>query len=314
MNIKMKKTAEKIIIDCLGAKSNESALIITDSGADKEISNALFSSAAECCHEAIMMTIKPRDENGQEPPIIVAEAMKHADIIIAQTSKSLTHTKARVEACRCGSRVVSMPGVTREMMLKGGLDADYYSIQDYALKLYDKLKNVKKISLMSDAGTNVEFDVQGCTWVLDTGICRLPGDMSNLPAGEIFVPPNDANGIVVIDGSMAGIGILDEPIEIKVKNGNAVGFTGKYAKKLEDLVDSVGPKGRNIAELGIGLNQTAILRGIVLEDEKVANTVHVALGSNASFGGNIDVQLHLDGVINEPTIYIDGTLLQQTVQ
>ena len=38
-------------------------------------------------------------------------------------------------------------------------------------------------------------------------------------------------------------------------------------------------------------------------------TCHVALGSNAFFGGRVQVDLHLDGVIRTPTITIDSAAL-----
>jgi len=41
----------------------------------------------------------------------------------------------------------------------------------------------------------------------------------------------------------------------------------------------------------------------------VAHTAHFALGSNAAFGGDVSVPLHLDGVVNDPAIYVDGNLL-----
>jgi len=65
----------------------------------------------------------------------------------------------------------------------------------------------------------------------------------------------------------------------------------------------------NLGELGIGLNPKAKVTGNILEDEKVIGTVHVAVGNNLSFGGDNDVPLHLDGVVSEPTIDIDGRTL-----
>ncbi|HHX50174.1 MAG TPA: aminopeptidase, partial [Clostridia bacterium] len=59
-------------------------------------------------------------------------------------------------------------------------------------------------------------------------------------------------------------------------------------------------------ELGIGLNDQAVLSGIVLEDEKVVGTVHIALGDNSTFGGTVEVASHLDGVLLKPTLWLDG--------
>ncbi len=41
------------------------------------------------------------------------------------------------------------------------------------------------------------------------------------------------------------------------------------------------------------MNPHAKLCGIVLEDEKAGNTIHVALGNNVSIGGDVSVQTAL---------------------
>ena len=75
------------------------------------------------------------------------------------------------------------------------------------------------------------------------------------------------------------------------------------------MLDKVGKKARNIAEFGIGTNDSARLSGILLEDEKVMGTVHLALGNNVTMGGSVNVPMHVDGVIKKPTVYLDGKLL-----
>ena len=67
-----------------------------------------------------------------------------------------------------------------------------------------------------------------------------------------------------------------------------------------------GPEATNVAELGIGTNEEAILTGNILEDEKIFGTAHVAFGASAGIGGTIQVPVHLDVVIKEPTVEIDG--------
>jgi leucyl aminopeptidase (aminopeptidase T) len=113
---------------------------------------------------------------------------------------------------------------------------------------------------------------------------------------------------------MAGLGLIKgSKIRIEVKNGFAAGITGgAIAKKLVKMLDSVGKNARNIAEFGIGTNDSAKLSGILLEDEKVLGTVHIALGNNVSMGGKVNVPIHLDGVIKEPTVYLDGKELMKS--
>lgn len=76
---------------------------------------------------------------------------------------------------------------------------------------------------------------------------------------------------------------------------------GKEAEKLEILL-----RNRNnatLCELGIGTNYAARLIGVILEDEKAYQTVHIAFGTNVGFGGNNQADCHMDGIIKNPTLY-----------
>ena len=86
---------------------------------------------------------------------------------------------------------------------------------------------------------------------------------------------------------------------------------GEEAQRLNDMLEPFGRKGRNIAELGIGTNDQAIITGQILEDEKVMGTVHIALGNNLSMGGTCDVGIHVDGVFTRPTVYADDRVLMK---
>ena len=76
-----------------------------------------------------------------------------------------------------------------------------------------------------------------------------------------------------------------------------------YAERLSVLFEQ--PENGTIAELGIGTNEAAKLCGIILEDEKLYGTVHIAFGTNTSFGGITKADCHLDGIILNPTLYLD---------
>ena len=146
----------------------------------------------------------------------------------------------------------------------------------------------------------------------DTGIYHNPGDFGNLPAGEAFIAPVEgtAQGVIVIDGAMSGVGVVEEPIKMTVESGYVTEITGGHgARMLEDAIADLGKPARNIAELGVGTNDRAIITGKVLEDEKVLGTVHLALGNNVGFGGTCDVPVHLDGIILRPTLVIDDEVI-----
>ena len=73
------------------------------------------------------------------------------------------------------------------------------------------------------------------------------------------------------------------------------------------MLSAHGTDGTNIAELGIGTNEKAILTGEVLEDEKILGTAHVAFGASAAIGGTVQVPVHLDCVVTRPSVEVDGT-------
>jgi leucyl aminopeptidase (aminopeptidase T) len=116
---------------------------------------------------------------------------------------------------------------------------------------------------------------------------------------------------------MAGVGMVRQPIRIRVEAGYATDIEGgEEAARLRALLEPHGQDGRNVAEFGIGTNDRAQLTGVILEDEKVMGTIHIAFGDNKSMGGTVRVASHLDGLVKSPSVWLDdrqimrdGTLL-----
>jgi leucyl aminopeptidase (aminopeptidase T) len=206
-----------------------------------------------------------------------------------------------------------MPGITEDMMLRC-MNADYQAIAERSKKLVEILEKGSELRVTSPAGTDIILHRGNRRAHASTGLLPNPGDWGNLPSGETYFAPMEGSsqGVIVFDGSMAGIGKLKQPIEIVVRDGFAVEIKGgPDAEKLNALVDKYGQPARNIAELGIGTNDQAKITGLILEDEKVMGTVHIALGDNMSMGGTVSVQSHLDGLIKKPTVYLDGRVIME---
>ena len=143
-----------------------------------------------------------------------------------------------------------------------------------------------------------------------TGLYRQRGESGNLPSGEAYIAPVEGlgHGEMIIDGSLAGIGKLDAPVLVRIEKGLLVSAEGPAGVRLLEILDA-SPDGRNVGELGVGTNDRARLSGIVLEDEKVYGTVHLAFGDNHTFGGNTRAGVHIDGIILQPDLYLDGKLV-----
>ncbi len=298
---------------CMGAKKHETVLVITDEQ-KKEIGYALYTNATRLGHQSLYVEMKSGKINGEEPPEAVATLMQKYDVVLCPTAKSLTHTNARRAASSKGVRVATFPGITKDVMIRG-MNADYKKISKLSIKLKEILEKGSYVRVTSALGTDISFSIKGRTAYASKGLFHAKGESGNLPTGETFLAPVEgtSNGIFIVDGSMAGLGLIKNVnITIKVKDGCATEIKGGLlAKKLVKQLNDVGKDARNIAEFGIGTNDSARLSGILLEDEKVLGTVHIALGNNVSMGGDVNVPLHLDGVIKKPTVYLDRIMIMR---
>jgi aminopeptidase len=315
-NMKLTKLDKASIIaikDCLGAKKNESILIISDE-LKREIGVSLFENAKRLGYKALYVEMKSGKVNGEEPPEAIADLMQKFDVVFCPTAKSLTHTNARRAASKKGVRIATLPGISKDIMIRG-MNADYKKIDALSIKLKDILEKGKNVRITTQSGTDISFSIKGRKSFASKGHFRKKGQSGNLPTGETFLAPVEgtANGIFVVDGSMAGLGLVENSdLRIEVKKGYATKITGgAIAKKLSRMLDTVGKDARNIAEFGIGTNDSVKLSGLILEDEKVLGTVHIALGNNVSMGGSVNVPIHLDGVMKKPTVYLDNKVFMK---
>jgi leucyl aminopeptidase (aminopeptidase T) len=298
--------------DYMGLAAEETLLVITDER-EREIGYSLYNTGKSICAEAFLLEMKSRQMHGQEPPEQVADMMKAVDVVICPTAKSLTHTEARRNASKLGVRVATMPGITKETMARC-LDINPDEIVNLTLKLTDKLRKTSEVHIHTEAGTEISVNCKSRKIIPSTGVMKKIGESGNLPSGEVYFAPveNEMEGTIVFDGSFAGIGILKNPIKVNIKDGYATRFIGKAeARKLSAMLREVGGDALAFGEFGIGTNPRAIVCGDILEDEKVLGTVHFAFGNNIGMGGNINVPLHLDGIILKPTVYFDDQLIMK---
>ena len=300
--------ATTAVRQCLNLQSDERCLIVTDDER-QPIGEALYAVASEITDDAVIARYPPGETHGSEPPAPVAAAMAAADVVLAPTTKSLSHTRARGEANEAGARTATLPGITAEVFT-AGLDADYEAIAAHCEDVLAQVATADELHVTGPGGTDVTFEIGDREWFADTGIVHEPGEMSNLPAGEVFVSPSSADGRYVVDGTMRPHGLLDEgqTLEFTVEDGFVTHISDDEIREtVEEAADEVGDAAYNLAELGIGTNVAVTeLVGSVLLDEKAGGTVHIAIGDDMGIGGDTEAPIHLDGIIRDVTVSADG--------
>ena len=257
--------------------------------------------------DATLAVMSERDLHAAEPPRAVAAAMAAADVVLAPTIQSLSHTAARKEASEAGVRIGTLPGVTEEMLTRL-MTGDLDEVRRRGWAVVTALNSGSELRITCRHGSDFRLGIEGRMGIVDAGELSTRAAFGNLPCGEGFIAPLEGTGegTLVVDGSIAGVGLLETPTSLTIRGGHLTDTTGPQGAALMELLSPHGPDGTNVAELGIGTNEEAILTGNILEDEKILGTAHVAFGASAAIGGTVQVPVHLDCVLLEPTVEVDG--------
>jgi leucyl aminopeptidase (aminopeptidase T) len=300
------RAVRAVVRDCLGVSEGEEVLVVCNP-ATHHLGERLRAEAGEAGADATLAVMAERSSHAGEPPGPVAAAMAAADVVMAPTVQSLSHTSARRAASAQGARVGTLPGVTEEMLARV-MSADMGGLRRKGRAVADILTSGSEVHITSVLGTDLRLGIEGRDAIPDAGELTEAGAFGNLPCGEGFIAPMEGTteGTMVVDGSIAGIGRVSEPVTLTIDGGHLTGATGTEGNRLVDLLSAHGEDGTNVAELGIGTNEKAELTGEILEDEKILGTAHVAFGANASMGGKVQVPVHLDAVLLEPDVTVDG--------
>jgi leucyl aminopeptidase (aminopeptidase T) len=292
-----------VVRRCLDVKPGENVLVITDAGL-RAIGDALRDEAAAAGGDAVLAVMDERATDGTEPPPTLAAALAACDVFIAPTSRSLSHTTARKRASDAGARGATMPGVTEDMLARV-MSVDFETMAARSRAVAGLLSKGTTAHVTCPRGTDLVLDLTGREAIADDGDLTERGAFGNLPCGEGFIAPLNGEGTAVV-ASLAPLGLSEEPATLTLSGGRLINAEGGLGPEYLARLTAHGDKGTNLAELGVGTNDRAILTGNVLEDEKILGTVHIAFGASAGIGGSVSVPIHLDAVVLEATLDVDG--------
>ena len=295
-----------VVRDCLGVRQGEDVLVICNP-VTQGLGERLRAEAQTAGAEGALGMMAERVSHAAEPPAPIAAAMVAAGVVMAPTVQSLSHTAARKAATEAGTRVATLPGVTEDMLARM-MSADMEELRRKGRAIAELLTAGSEARITCSNGSDLRIGLEGRTGIPDAGELAHSGAFGNLPCERDSSRRwrESRRGAWWSMARSPRWGCGDEPVELMIEGGHLRSASGERGQRLMELLSAAGPDGTNVAELGIGTNEKAVLSGEVLEDEKLLGTAHVAFGASAAIGGTVQVPVHLDCVVLKPDLTVDG--------
>lgn len=307
---RMAFAANMVMNQVLQVRKGESVLIVTDTDRPRIITEALAYSAVSAGAEVVVASMAPQEIGGAEPPAPVAAAMAAAQVVINQSTHSLTHTAAVREAMKHGARIANLRNITEEMMVAGGITADYGQVKRITENLARRLTEADEIRMTTQAGTDFTMRSLGRKAIAQSGFVTRPGELSGLPDGEATLAPLEGvtEGVIVSPYIADQIGPITEPFRMELRKGRITRIEGgKQAMDLKRLLEKRDEAGYNAAsQFALGTNPACRVVPNTREIGKKLGTAHIAIGDNISLGGTSKSTFHLDFIFLNPSVYLDG--------
>lgn len=310
-SLKLKRAVNTLLKDFIGLYEDESVLIIAD---DKrqELGQSMHDSAKKICEEVFYLELKSKDHYELEPPDILRESMKAVDVVINASGMNFYDTRALYEVSTLGVRVGLVPNINEEALSRC-LGIDHEKITEVSESIKANLEKTSIIRIETRSGTDLKIPIKNQSVTSSTGVLKTIGDTGYIPSGKVFVvpEPRKASGIINIDGSIEGIGLITTPLKLEFADGVLIKVHGDTAesKAFLKILNKYGDELRQLSEFGIGTNYKANLTGEYYEDELSTGTAYLALGRNINLGGTIDAPVRVGCVFNRPNIFIDDELI-----
>ena len=248
----------------------------------------------------------------------------------SETRQAARRSRTEIREARLATDWVSTVHPTRSLAQQAGMSFEAYQdfVYEAVLRDWESLaEEMAQLKTILDEGetvhietptTDLRLSIEDRTAVNSTA--SVADDSHNLPSGEVFTAPADANGTITFDLPRTVDGTRLENVALTIEDNEVVDYTADQGEEtLRELLETDEGASR-LGELGIGMN-----RGIdhvtdrILFDEKMAETVHLAIGraydaclpaGEAGNGSAIHVDLLAD-MRTDSRLSVDGDVIQR---
>jgi leucyl aminopeptidase (aminopeptidase T) len=301
-----------LLDQCLGVRQGEQVVLLTDGGTDDGVVSRLLEAVAARDGIPLVARMPAPHLPGAEPPGAVAAMMLEAGAVIELTSLFIGSSLARRNATERGVRYLAMPGVRVETFRPGGpLDVDFERLRADAERVGRAWASAREFRLTSRGGTDLRGSVEGRPGRVLHGMAREPGAYMAPPDIESGTAPVEgtASGTVVIDGDLLfmGPGPLADAVALQIEDGRMVGIEGPERARLTSMLERCADERMaNLAEVSVAFNPAGTICSVPMETESARGTAHIALGNSIAYGGEVNAIAHLDCVMRDATLELDG--------
>ncbi|MFQ5941247.1 MAG: aminopeptidase [Nitrososphaerales archaeon] len=303
---------------CMGVNNSDRVMIVTDLEA-KEVAEALHdvSQSITEIRKFVLESYASRPMTRLPTEIIKAIPDSTVTFWIAQSYEGELEVRSffRAEALK-HARHAHMPGVTKAIM-EQGMCVDYNLIHEITMKVYQTVKDLNSVKVSSTDGTALDLTFnKNWKWVPSHGIFKEKGMWGNLPDGEVFTAPYNANGKIVIselgDWFAKKYGYLQETVSLEIKNSrvvlDSIHCDNPELKKEFLQYLKIDENSNRASEFSIPTNLSLMkmpLVGNMLQDEKAR--VHIAFGDPYGSQTNADWKstTHVDCILGKCDITTD---------
>jgi len=328
---------EKLLVDVFAPQAGEKVLVMSDLPHGKYADNEKWADRREMAKEwhaafqrlgtklgfsvhpsltypATGAHSAPLPEEGEMDgqQVRLEDILSDTNIVVALTEYSATAPLIGFSQKLPKLRSASMPGVMRSME-QTALAADYSEVARKSHILADKLSHAVGAKVEFSTGHQVYFDLRNRQAEADDG--QLHADkkgirLINLPSGEACIAPYEGEFEGQPSQTEGTLPVMygDELVLFRVQENRIVEVIGDGPQAAQKRGYFAVDQARcNIAELGLGCNDKAVISGSVLEDEKVLG-LHWAYGRSDHIGGTVGVAAFSDPshVVHYDTVYPTG--------
>jgi leucyl aminopeptidase (aminopeptidase T) len=306
--------AKKLVEDIMRVKAGENVAITADTASDWRVVQAVAQAAFTAGARPVVLWYETQPNAQMEPPPPVARAVEVADVWIELAVAYILYTEARQRATQAGCRYACMSGMDVDMIVRTIGRVNYPKMLELGDKLCELTQQADEIHMTSPAGTDL-LAHQGGRPVRQSGGLGDKKGASVMLGGQVaWLPLIDSiQGTLVFDGALwppAELGVLSSPVTLTMEKGFVKEISGgAEASVFEKWLSSFDdPNMYRMAHYTYGFNP-GVTRpmGRIVEDERIFGCVEFGIGSTMEWRA----ASHTDGVVLNPSVWLDGKSIEE---